>query len=91
MNSNHEFALVVLTDKANWVSDTHTASFMYCYLRICFMQYCDFNKNPELVCDAIKSIEAMEESYDSFGKLLVAFISLNASDFTDTASLYSLM
>lgn len=58
-----------------------------------FMQYCDFNKNPELVCEAIKSIEAMEESYDSFGKLLIVFISLNStlSDFTDTASLYSLM
>lgn len=37
--------------------------------------FCDFNNNPELVCEAISSLEAVEDSYQSF----------------DTASLFSLV
>ena len=37
MNSNHEFALVVLTDKANWVSDTclHYYTFHTAWIILC--------------------------------------------------------
>lgn len=31
------------------------------------LQFCDFSSEPQLVCDAIGNLEAMEESYDLLG------------------------
>ena len=36
MNSNHEFALVILKDKANWVSHhVHTYTHILCHMAYC--------------------------------------------------------
>jgi len=55
LNSDHEFAIVILKETAHW--------------------YCDFQKDPSLVCNAITSLQSVGEDFESF----------------DTASLYSII
>ena len=34
----------------------------------CLPQFCDFNSDSSLVCEAINDLEAVEENYESFGE-----------------------
>ena len=36
-----------------------------------FLQFCNFSSEPQLVCDAVSNLEAMEESYNLLGMWLV--------------------
>ena len=91
LNKNHEFGLVVLTDQANWVK--LLIMLLSVLIITTFYQFCDFNNNPELVCEAISSLEAVEDSYQSFGMIVrdMCYHYLSGFIFVDTASLFSLV
>ena len=71
------------------------------------MQFCDFNSKPEDVCKVISELESVGENYDSFGKHHAHMHSICRDEcernvvinnyyafsinFTETASLYSIM
>ena len=38
------------------------------------VQFCDFNDDPILVCNAISQLESVEESYESFGEYWCSFV-----------------
>ena len=71
MNPDHEFALVVLTKGADWVSLAVISTCKLVVLRVTvtvyFPQFCSFSKDPSLVCRAINQLQATDENYETFG------------------------
>lgn len=67
------------------------------YHCIIFVQFCDFNRDPALVCKEINDLEAVKENFDSFGEHTMYGVSPancyspSTPPLTDTASLYSIM